>query len=90
MFYYCNNFSSNIYFNGNIYRNINIKSMLGQTNNSLQKNVYFNSILNNVFNKTDTSSIIGSAITWIDMEDNNGFYNEIYNIYCYNNYRVVG
>lgn len=81
---YCKNFGSSIYFKGNQWRQIAITGLLGFTNNSLRKNVHFNSVLNNVFNRTDGQSIVVNAISWTPMT--NGFYNQQYNIYCYNNY----
>ena len=80
---------TDIYFKRDVYTSINVKSLYANTLNSLQKNIHFNSVLNNVFNKTMSyESVIGKAITWTDMEDGNGFYNTTYNIYCYNNYEV--
>ena len=49
-----------------------------------RKNLYFNSKYNNLFNTSDTNSVVAHAITWTPMT--NGFYNTEYNIYCYNNY----
>lgn len=77
----CKNFASNIYIYGS--SAITIAGMLQEGNQSLRKNVWFNSSRNNYFNLTDNNSIVGSEITWTDMT--NGFYSQTYNIYCYNN-----
>ena len=89
-------FAKNIYIKGNlISRNgsLDTLGLLQNSNNSLRKNIWFNSTLNAYFNKTGiNNSIVGlehnyssaTAITWTSMT--NGFYNTAYNIYCYNNY----
>lgn len=84
MFHGCTNFGQNIYIKGNTNRTINTVNMLQSMNNSLRKNIWFNSSLNAQFNKSDNNSLVGNSITWTPMT--NGFYNEVYNIYCYSNY----
>ena len=76
----------NIYINGNVYRDISVYCMLERTYASQGRvNLYFNNVLNNVFNRTAASlSLTGNAITWTAMD--NGFYNSARNIYCYYNY----
>lgn len=81
MFSYCMNFSSNIFIPNN--SDINICRMLASTNNSLQKNIWCNNIA--IINRnTASTSVTGTAIEWTAMT--NGYYNEAYNIYLYNNY----
>lgn len=75
------NFSSNIYFSGKVYRNINIADML--YGSSKTRNVYFNHALNNIFNQTGPNALVGN-ITWATAD--NCFYNTNYNIYCYYNF----
>ncbi len=75
----------NAYFLAKEYKYINIRNMFCTYygNNMYRRNIFFNAVLNNVFNKTDFQSIVGGAITWTPMT--NGFYNSYYNIYCFNN-----
>lgn len=82
----------NVYFEAKEYRDINIIGMFGNwyqgssdgVNRSLIKNVFFNSVLNNVFNRNASNSIAGGTIEWTPMT--NGFYNSEFNFYMYNNY----
>lgn len=81
----------NVYFNTTRYINIDINGMFGpgsQTTTAhlrleCRRNIFFNSILNNVFNRTDYFSIANNPIAWTPMT--NGFYNSYYNFYMYNN-----
>lgn len=78
-------FDKNIYVKGTVSRVVNIAGMFYNANNSKKKNIYFNTVLNSIFNKTTaSSSIVGTSITWATTT--NGFYNSAYNIYCYYNY----
>ena len=79
---------NDIYFERNEYGSITTEGMLYNKLNTVRTNVHFNPILNNLFNVTNAKSIMGAAVTWTDMEDGNGFYNETRNVYCYNNYVV--
>lgn len=80
---YTNSYGKNVYIQGNEYRSLHIAYMFSQ-NNVLRKNIFFNQALNNIFNITNSYSLVGASITWTPMT--NGFYNEYYNIYCYYNY----
>ena len=85
-------YAPNIFFDAREWINIRILSMFGSGylngteifNKKTRKNVFFNSILNNVFNRENSYSIAGRPITWTPMT--NGFYNAEYNFYMYNNY----
>lgn len=80
----CQNFGKNVYVNS---VNINVVGgMFNNCNNALRKNIWFNSVLNDMFGKSDINSVVSNEITWTTMT--NGFYNTAYNIYCYNNYVV--
>jgi len=81
MLCYAYNFSANIYVMGKTYRNINIAYML--YGSSKIRKVYFNHVLNNIFNQTGPNALIGS-ITWETAD--NCFFNTDYNIYCYYNF----
>lgn len=87
MFSGCTGFENTVYFKGNEYRDINVAYSVARCNNLKRKNIYFNSALNNKFNITNSSSIVGASITWTTMA--NGFYNSTYNVYCYYNYDGV-
>lgn len=76
-------YGKNVYIQGNEYRSLNISYMFSK-NNVLRKNIFFNQALNNIFNITNSYSLVGTSITWTSMT--NGFYNADYNIYCYYNY----
>ena len=86
------NYAPNIYFEAKDWININIQGMFGggylngpeRFNANFRKNVFFNSILNNIFNRDDYHSIADRNVTWTPMT--NGFYNAEYNFYMYNNY----
>ena len=91
------NKSINIFFNAREYKIIRIDGLVGRyptqyqpgnVNTSVRKNIFFNAVLNNVFNRTNGSTILGydsnDLITWTPMT--NGFYNAYYNFYCYYNY----
>lgn len=80
---YCTNFGNDVYIKGNTLRDLKVRGLFAYCNNSLQKNVHFNSVFNGIFNNT-INSIAGGLIEWTDMT--NGFYNATFNIYCYNNY----
>lgn len=86
--YGCNDYSNDIYIKGTSYRDIDVKQMVVRnattqyTPNRI--NIYFNSVLNSVFNKTDSTSIFGSVVTWALLS--NGFYNATQNVYCYYDY----
>ena len=85
MFYKCTSLSSDINIKGTAYRSLNIYSMLSGKNNSKRINVRFNSVLNNIFNvSTAGYTLVSSIINWTTMT--NGFYNTVYNVYCYYNY----
>lgn len=78
----CTNFGNKVYINST-----RIKDAFGLfrgCNNSKRKEIYFHHSLNNIFNISNSSSIVGKSISWSSMT--NGFYNITYNIYCYNNY----
>lgn len=76
--------SFDLYIKGKTFRNISLTRAC--TNTSGLKNIWFNKVLQNQINKAGAQSLIGNTITWTDMSDGNGFYNEYYKIYCYNNY----
>lgn len=76
-------FGANIYFHARE-NAINVTSMLNLTNNSLRKNIYFQPSMNQYFNKTDYTSLVGAPISWTTQF--NVFYNSEYNIYCYKNF----
>lgn len=88
-------YNSEIWFKGNTWRNISIRGFLNNKSDSSQanyvKNIHFHSSLNNVFNRhTGAEGTITNAyMTWTDLPSGNGFYNALYNIYCYNNYDGV-
>ncbi len=87
MFPYCNSFNSDIYVKGNQNRRLTCAHMFLNVTNVTRKNIWFNNVFNNVFNQTYNGwSITGTSVSWTQMADGNGFYNEGYNIYCYNNY----
>lgn len=89
MLWYCNNFASNIYFKGTSYRYIGLGNMLGLSYSLTtypKRTLYFNSVLNNVFN-TGIMFNTSQSLTWTLMD--NGYYNSGYNIYCYYNYDGV-
>lgn len=81
MFYNCCNLESNIYFNGNVYRELNLTYAFMSTQ-SHRINIFFNIALNNVFNSARIA--VYTIPTWTTMT--NGFYNTTYNLYCYYNY----
>jgi len=91
----------NLYFEGNNqtrfntisnkFELLNISNLFGNPNNSSydrtkRRNLFFNDELR-VFNVRygSVNSIVGVPITWT--KATNCFYNTLYNIYCYNNYR---
>lgn len=88
LLYGCTSFKANVYIKGDATgRTYTFRTNLfGNCNNSLRKNVWFNSSLNALMNETINYTIAGGAVTWTDMSDRHGFYNTAYNIYCYNNY----
>lgn len=76
----CTNIEGNIYIN-----NANISSISGMLlgkNSSKRVNVFCNNI--RAINASNSDSIIGSSILWT--ATTNGYYNQPYNIYLYNNY----
>lgn len=78
-------FSRNIYFKGNAYRELHTDSLFQQANTAKRKNLFFNIALNNRFNNTVSGwTLVYHNITWQSMT--NGYYNSEYNIYCYTNY----
>lgn len=81
MMFGCTKFGKNVYFKGKTAKTMPVTSMMYGCNNSLRKNIFFNSALNSIFNATGS---VVSGITWTTMT--NGFYNATYNIYCYYNY----
>lgn len=78
MFDTCFSLSSNIYINGTP----NIQGMLASKNNYKRVNIFCNNLTNLLI--TDYRGVVGATITWTEME--NGYYNDAYNIYLYNNY----
>lgn len=81
----CMNFTGDVFVQGTAVTNV--YGLFNYCNNSLRKNIWFNSALNAVFNaRTGSTSMVGASVTWTAMT--NGFYNALYNIYCYNNYPV--
>lgn len=85
MFAFCTSFGTDIYFMGN--KVTFVGGMFRNCNNSLRKNLHFNSTLNSIFNNTQQMySLVYYGITWYTMT--NGFYNSAYNIYCYNNFAI--
>lgn len=80
VFINCSNIEGNIYIN-----NANITSvaaMLQGKNVSKRINVFCNNI--RAINASNSYSIVGSSIVWT--ATSNGYYNQSYNIYLYNNY----
>lgn len=77
-------FSNDIYINGTTFREINVKYMAYYSIAPKRKNIRFNPVLNNIFNKTDSNSVVGLSVTWTPLT--NGFYNSTYNVYCFNDY----
>lgn len=78
----------NIYIKGQTYRDIYIYGLIGGDASfkyNQRHNIFFNRVLNNVFNRTSSStSITGHTMSWTSMV--NGFYNQHLNVYCYYNY----
>ena len=93
---------SDIYVKGNTFRNIGTQNMLSRVHRNensqgygtnafnnrrdVRTNIYFNSVLQNQFNRTNAKSLVGAPITWTALDDGNGYYNARANIWLYNNY----
>lgn len=81
----CKDFAKTVYIKGTTARTLNVSYMLMDCNNSKRKNIRFHPSLDSLFRQTTAStSIVGKGITWTNLT--NGFYNSLYNIYCYNDY----
>lgn len=83
------NFSGDIYFKGNRWRNLLVNRLLYNCYDNRIKNIHFHPNLNNLFNGTTAnSSLIGRTITWSSFSSDlgYGFMNSAYNIYCFNDY----
>ena len=87
MFQNCTKFASNIYFEGGAIRSVG--NMLNNTNRSLQKNIFCRSATPFLGTAAE-NSITGTAITWSQMADGNGYYNTTWHIDIYNNYTGSG
>jgi len=82
MFGCCTNMSGNIYFNVAPSNYRNLTYLIGGRHNTHEINIFCNDLTN--FLTTNSSSIVGLAVTWTTVE--NGYYNALYNVYLYNNY----
>lgn len=83
--YNCKDFSKTVYIKGTRSRELNISGLFYECNNSKRKNIRFNSALDSIFRATAYGkTLIWYSITWTSLT--NGFYNSVYNIYCYNDY----
>lgn len=80
-------YNKSIYIKGNVYRNLKTTAMFGSAYgkvHSVRRSVYFNIALNNCFNNANYPTVVGDNVKWTSMT--NGFYNSLYNVYCYYNY----
>ena len=80
-FYKCNNLGGNGYIYS--YQVQNARNCFGGKNNSIRLNLFVHKSSTTAFTfmRTNTYSLVGANITWTN--DNNCFYNTIYNIYLY-------
>ncbi len=86
-FWNCNTYNTDIYVDSVSIANVaNMFRTAVNTSAVTSRNIWFNNSLNSIFNRTSTTSIVGTTIYWTAMSDGNGFYNTSYRINCYNNY----
>ena len=79
----CSNFGSDIYIKGNV---ISCQNMLQGKDFSKRVNIFYNNV-NGITNAVVFNNILGSSYTPTWSNDGaNCRYNELYNIYIYNNY----